>query len=107
MLFEDIARLWAHFDNFDASQVVAARDTRPYARRGLHRADTAAPQYAAFALEPPSSRWYHRLADRSHPNGDKNGNWEGVYPHGPGVHPDHLHRGALFSASRPWSGGPS
>jgi hypothetical protein len=33
------------------------------------------------------------LADRNHPNGDKNGNWEGVYPHGDGVSERELHRG--------------
>lgn len=52
-----------------------------------------------FALEPPSSRWYSRLADRNHPNGDKNGNWEGVFPHGDGVHRDELNRG--INAGRP------
>ena len=50
-------------------------------------------RYVGFALEPPSSRWYARLADRNHPNGDKNGNWEGVFPHGEGVHRDELNRG--------------
>ena len=49
LLFEDVARLWAHFENWDSQQL------------------------AGFAIEPPSSRWYHRLADRNHPNGDKNG----------------------------------
>ena len=69
LIFDDIARLWAHFRNFDSKQ------------------------YVGFALEPPGSRWYSRLADRNHPNGDKNGNWEGVYPHGDGVPADELHRG--------------
>ena len=69
VIMDDIARLWAHFRAF-----------RPE-------------QYVGFALEPPSSRWYQRLADRNHPNGDKAGNWEGVYPHGAGVSADELNRG--------------